>query len=219
TATSQILITPDGERSMQTYLGACVELDSGDINQEAIQSAKICYLEGYLWDPPKGREALYKAAQTAKSAGRQVALTLSDAWLVDRHRQDFREFIHEAVDILFANELELLSLYETEDFNQALELIRGTVAIAAITRSEKGSILLKRAETHLIPAEKTQIVDTTGAGDLYAAGVLFGLSQGMDLKICGRLGSIAAAEVISHIGPRPQVNLKELAKSKQALAA
>ncbi|WP_373085838.1 adenosine kinase [Sneathiella sp.] len=211
TARSLILVTPDAHRTMNTYLGACIELGPDDIDPAMISASKVTYMEGYLWDPESGKKAFRKAAEIAHAAGREVSLTLSDSFCVDRYRDEFREFIDGGVDILFANEDELKSLYETDDFDAALDAVRGHVDIACLTRSEKGSIIVKGTESHRIEAERgIEVVDTTGAGDLFAAGFLFGYTNGRSLAESGRIGSIAAAEVISHYGARPSVNLKEL---------
>jgi sugar/nucleoside kinase (ribokinase family) len=212
TARSLILVTPDAQRTMNTYLGACVELGPEDVPEDLIASAQVTYLEGYLFDPPRAKAAFRKAADAAHAAGRKVSLTLSDAFCVERYRAEFRALIEGHVDILFANEAEICSLYETRDFDAALRAVRGHCEIAALTRSEKGSVVVTANETHEIAAARIdKLVDTTGAGDLYASGFLFGLTHGRDLPTCGRLGSLAAGEVISHYGARPEVSLKELA--------
>jgi sugar/nucleoside kinase (ribokinase family) len=214
TARCLINVTPDGERTMCTYLGASTHFTDFDVDKEFIEGAKVVYLEGYLFDPPEARQAFAKAAGLARASGRQIALTLSDSFVVDRHREALRGFIETQVDILFANEAEITALFET-DFDAAIEAVRGLVKIAAVTRSEQGSVIVSGDETHRVPAVPVEkVVDTTGAGDQYAAGFLFGLSQGRPLDVCGRLGSLAAAEVISHYGPRPQVSLKELAAAQ-----
>jgi sugar/nucleoside kinase (ribokinase family) len=214
TARSFILITPDGERTMNTYLGACTTLSPKDIDKIMVEEAAVTYLEGYLWDPPAAKDAFVKAAQLARKAGRKVALTLSDSFCVDRHRSSFRELIARDIDILFANERELASLYETRFFDEALQHVRKEVELAVLTRSEAGSIVAFKDEFHIIEAKKiTKLVDATGAGDLYASGFLFGLTRGRPLAECARLGSLAAAEVISHLGARPQTSLKALAEA------
>jgi sugar/nucleoside kinase (ribokinase family) len=211
TARCLIMVTPDGQRTMATYLGACVELGPEDIDPALIEAAQVTYLEGYLFDPPRAQEAFRAAAAVAHRAGRQVALSLSDPFCVGRHRAAFRELVMGEVDILFANEDEICSLYETEDFAAAAAAVRGHVAVAALTRSEKGSLVLCGDETHRIEAAPVaRVVDTTGAGDLYAAGFLHGLSRGLPLPICGRIGSLCAAEIISHIGARPETALDRL---------
>ena len=211
TARSLILVTPDAQRTMNTYLGACVDLGPGDVDGRLIASAAITYLEGYLWDPPEAKKAFREAMDIAHAAERRVALTLSDAFCVDRYRDEFLELAEHHVDILFANEDELISLYQTEDFDQALQGVRGHCQIAALTRSKKGSVVISGDEVHIIDAVPVDhVVDTTGAGDLYAAGFLYGLTRGRDLHDCGRLGGIAAAEVISHFGARPETPLDQL---------
>jgi len=209
-----ILVTPDAQRTMGTFLGASVQLGPDDIDRGLIASARIIYLEGYLFDPPAAQEAFRAAAGLAHAAGRKVALTLSDPFCVDRHREAFLDLVEHHVDILFANEAEICALYQVSDFDAALPRVVGHCEIAALTRSAKGSVLVGGGTTHVIEAHPVQsLVDTTGAGDLYAAGVLHGLSRGLDLAACGRLGSLAAAEVISHVGARPMVPLSSLAGS------
>lgn len=210
TARCLILVTPDGQRTMNTFLGACVSLDEADVDEAVVAQAQVTYLEGYLFDPPAAQAAFRKAAAAAHAAGRQVALSLSDAFCVDRHRAAFRELVAGHVDILFANETEITSLYEENTFEGAAEAARRDVALAALTRSEAGSVLLRGGETVEIAAEPTRVVDTTGAGDAYAAGFLAGLTSGRSLPTCGRMGSIAAAEVISHYGARPESDLRRL---------
>jgi sugar/nucleoside kinase (ribokinase family) len=214
TGRSLILVTPDAQRTMNTYLGASVNLGPEDIEEGMIGRGQILFLEGYLFDPPAAREAFRVAARMAHAAGRKVSLTICDPFCVDRHREEFRDLVEHHVDILFANEAEICSLYEVDDFDTALQHVRGECEIAALTRGKRGSLLLAGDEFHVVDAHPVEtLVDTTGAGDLYAAGVLFGLSQGYDLARCGRLGSLAAAEVISHVGARPAVPLSELAGS------
>jgi sugar/nucleoside kinase (ribokinase family) len=214
TGRSLILVTPDAQRTMNTFLGASVHLGPADIDEELIGRGRILFLEGYLFDPPAAREAFRVAARMAHAAGRKVSLTICDPFCVDRHRDEFRDLVEHHVDILFANEAEICSLYEVDDFDTALQQVRGECEIAALTRGKRGSLLLAGDEFHVVDAHPVEtLVDTTGAGDLYAAGVLFGLSQGYDLAHCGRLGSLAAAEVISHVGARPAVPLSELAGS------
>ncbi len=211
TARCLILITPDAERTMNTYLGACADLGPDDIDEAQIRRAKVTYLEGYLWDRDEAKLAFLRAARMAHAAGRMTSLTLSDSFCVDRHRDSFRELIRGHIDILFANEAEILSLYELDNFDAALQQARQDCAIAALTRSEKGSVIIAGDEVHVVDAEPvSNVVDTTGAGDQYAAGFLYGHTRGDDLATCGRIGAIAAAEVISHVGPRPQVNLSDL---------
>lgn len=210
TARCLILVTPDRERTMHTYLGACVSFGEADVRTDLVSDSRVLYLEGYLFDPPAAQAAFRLAAQTAHRAGRQVALSLSDPFCVDRHRAAFRELVRGHVDILFANQTELCSLYEEGDFDRAAEMARGEVALAALTRSEAGSRVVRGSETVEVRAEPTQVVDTTGAGDAYAAGFLAGLTAGRALATCGRMGSIAAAEIISHYGARPQADLRAL---------
>jgi sugar/nucleoside kinase (ribokinase family) len=207
-----ISVTPDGQRTMSTCLGAAAQLSPDDIDPMVIEAARIVYLEGYLFDPEPARRAFAKAAALARGSERLIALTLSDSFVVDRHRPALLGFIDAEVDILFANEAEIASLFETTDFDAAVRAVRGRARIAAITRSEQGSVVVAGDLIHQIEAGRVEkVVDTTGAGDQYAAGFLFGLAQGRSLDYCGRLGSLAAAEVISHYGPRPQVPLKDLA--------
>jgi sugar/nucleoside kinase (ribokinase family) len=212
TARCLILVTPDAQRTMNTFLGASVLLGPAEIDEELIASASITYLEGYLFDPPHAKEAFRKAAAAAHRAGRKVALSLSDAFCVDRHRVEFRELVERHVDILFANEAEICSLFEAASFDEAAAGVHGLVEVAALTRSEKGSVIVTPRERHAVPAARVErVVDTTGAGDLYAAGFLYGLTHGKDLLSCGRLGSLCAAEVIAHVGARPEAPLKDLA--------
>ncbi len=220
TARCYIIVTPDGERTMNTYLGAAQNLRPDDIDAETIASATIVYLEGYLWDPPQAKQAFVKAATIAHDSGRQVALTLSDAFCVDRYRGEFLDLIRNGtVDILFANERELLSLYETADFDAAVTALRGDAALAVVTRSEKGCVIVTRERTEAVPAASVdRVVDVTGAGDLFAAGFLVGHSRGKDRVIAARLGALAAAEVIQHVGARPQISLKALAEQNQLLS-
>jgi sugar/nucleoside kinase (ribokinase family) len=211
TARCLILVTPDGQRTMNTYLGACVELGPPDIDPDVVAAAQITYLEGYLFDPPKAQEAFRKAAAIAHAAGRRVALSLSDPFCVGRHRADFRDLVDGHVDILFANEAEICSLYETDDFAAAAAAVRGHVAIAALTRSAAGSLILASDATHKVAAAPVaRVVDTTGAGDLYASGFLYGLTRAVPVPICAEIGSLCAAEIISHMGARPELNLAQL---------
>jgi adenosine kinase len=214
TGCSYILVTPDGERTMNTYLGAAQELMPADIDADQIAASAFVYLEGYLWDPKNAKEAFLKAASIAHKASRQVALTLSDAFCVDRYRGEFLELMRDGtVDLVFANEAELHSLYQTSDFETALKQLRSDTALGVVTRSEKGCVVVAKEGVAAVPAFPIEkIVDTTGAGDLFAAGFLFGLSRGVGHETAGRLGALAAAEVIQHIGARPQVSLKELAR-------
>jgi sugar/nucleoside kinase (ribokinase family) len=212
TARCLINVTPDGQRTMSTYLGASIHLTPDDVDASVIESAKIIYLEGYLFDPAEARRAFAKAAGIARASERLIALTLSDSFVVHRHREALLGFIDSEVDILLANEAELTALFETSSFDTAVRSLRGRAKLAAVTRGEKGSTVIAGDSIHDIAAAPVaKVVDTTGAGDQYAAGFLFGLAKGRPLDVCGRLGSLAAAEVISHYGPRPQVSLQDLA--------
>jgi sugar/nucleoside kinase (ribokinase family) len=210
TACSLIAVTPDGHRSMSTFLGACRELTPDDIKPAEIGAAAILYIEGYMWDEPLSKAAIRKAIAAAKGAGRSVALTLSDPFCVGRYRSEFLQLMRGDVDILFANEEEVKALFETDDFDTALNAAKSWRGLAALTRSEKGCVIVGRdGETHALPAERVaRVVDTTGAGDQFAAGFLFGLSRNRDLRTAGRLGAVAAAEVISHYGARPEESLQ-----------
>ncbi|MDR3493107.1 MAG: adenosine kinase [Ancalomicrobiaceae bacterium] len=214
TARSMILVSPDGERTMNTFLGACQHLTAADIDPELVGSASIIYLEGYLWDPPEAKIAFRHAAEAAHAAGRDVAMTLSDSFCVDRYREEFLELLRSGtVDIVFANESEAKALYETADFNAAIAALRQDARLAAVTLGARGSLVVTREETWQVgvtPVE--QLVDTTGAGDLYAAGFLAGLARGQALTNCAELGGVAAGEIISHYGARPQVSLAQLAR-------
>jgi fructokinase len=203
TARCLIAVTPDGQRTMNTYLGACVAFGPDEVDEALVADAAVTYLEGYLFDPPAAQAAFRRAAAAAHAAGRAVAVSLSDAFCVDRHRAAFRELVSGHTDILFANEAEICALYERDSFAAAAALARQDVALAALTRSEAGSVILRGAETVEVPAVPTRVVDTTGAGDAYAAGFLAAYTAGRSLASCARLGSIAAAEVISHLGARP----------------
>jgi sugar/nucleoside kinase (ribokinase family) len=206
-----VLITPDAQRTMHTFLGASARLGPAEVDAGLIARARILYLEGYLFDPPAAQAAFRVAAGVAHGAGRKVSLTLSDPFCVDRHRAAFLDLVEHHVDVLLANEAEICALYQT-DFDQALEAVRGHCEIAALTRSAKGSVVVAHGKVHTVDAHPVKaVVDTTGAGDLYASGFLFGLSRGLDLPACGRLGALAAAEVISHVGARPQQSLAALA--------
>jgi len=206
-----ILITPDAQRTMHTFLGASVHLGPRDVDAALIGRAKYLYLEGYLFDPPAAQEAFRVAADIAHAAGRKVSLTLSDPFCVTRHRAAFLDLVEGHVDVLFANEAEICALYQVSDFDAALQRVRGHCEVAALTRSERGSVVVSGDEVHVVDAHPVDVVvDTTGAGDLYAAGFLFGLSRGLDLATCARLGSRAAAEVISHVGARPTSPLAQL---------
>ena len=214
TGCSYILVTNDGERTMNTYLGAAQELTADDIDADKVAGARIIYLEGYLWDPKSAKEAFVKAAAIAHGAGREVALTLSDAFCVDRYRDEFLELMRKrTVDLVFANEAELHSLYQTSDFDTALKELRKDTKLGVVTRSEKGCVVVSDDGVVAVPAFAIdRLVDTTGAGDLFAAGFLVGLVRNAGYENAGRLGALAAAEVIQHIGARPLVSLKELAK-------
>ena len=214
TARCLVLVTADGQRTMGTYLGACVDLGPEDVDTAIVGAAQITYLEGYLFDPPRAKEAFRKAARAAHQAGRQVALSLSDPFCVGRHRDDFIALVSGEVDILFANEAEICSLYQTDEFDAAAAAVRGHVKIAALTRSAAGSVILTPDDTHYVaPARVEHVVDTTGAGDLYASGVLFGLTRGLSPPTCGAIGSLCAAEIISHVGARPEAALDKLVAS------
>jgi len=207
-----INVTPDGERTMSTFLGASTELTAADVDAAVIEGASIVYLEGYLFDPPEARRAFAKAAGLARASGRIIAITLSDAFVVERHRRALLEFIETEVDLVFANEVELASLFETTDFDAAVDAIRGKTRIAAVTRGASGSVVVTAEALHAVEAfPVAKVVDTTGAGDQYAAGFMLALARGRPLDACARLGNLAAAEVISHYGPRPRTSLAELA--------
>jgi len=215
TARCLIFVTPDAQRTMQTYLGACIELGPRDIDQEIVEAAKITYLEGYLWDPAAAKEAFIRAATIAHEAGNRVSLSLSDPFCVDRHRSDFLRLLEGHVDILFANEDEIKALYEVDDFDAALQYVRGHCEIAALTRGEKGSVVVSGDEVHVVDAAPVeQVVDTTGAGDAYAAGFLYGITHHLDLHDAACIGGVAAAEVISHMGARPAEPLGSLIEHK-----
>ncbi|MCD7110134.1 adenosine kinase [Rhizobium sp. DKSPLA3] len=213
TARSMIFVTEDGERSMNTYLGACVELGPEDVEPDVVAHAAVTYFEGYLWDPPRAKEAIRDAARIAHENGREVSMTLSDSFCVNRYRAEFLELMTSGtVDIVFANRAEALALYETEDFSEALTRLSRDCRLAAVTMSEEGSIIVRGEERIRIEATKVaRVVDTTGAGDLYAAGFLFGYTAGKPLDICGKLGSLAAGIVIEQVGPRPMLSLKDAA--------
>lgn len=216
TARCLVFVTPDAQRTMQTYLGACVELGPDDVAEKMVASAAVTYLEGYLWDKQAAKEAFRKAMKIARTAGRKVALTLSDPFCVERHRAEFHDLVDHHVDILFANEAEIVSLYQVKNFDDAVQHVHvrpGKVVV--VTRSEKGSVVCNNGAMIQVPAEKVEhVADTTGAGDLFAAGFLHGLTQGRDLGTCARIGAIAAAEIISHIGARPETPLDRLVKQK-----
>jgi sugar/nucleoside kinase (ribokinase family) len=214
TARSMIFVTPDGERSMNTYLGACVELGPEDVEADKAAGSKVTYFEGYLWDPPRAKEAIRLTADHAHRAGREVSMTLSDSFCVDRYRDEFLDLMRSGtVNIVFANDHEIKSLYQTASFEAALDAIRKDCKIAAVTRSEKGSVIVRGGQTVWVEAIPVkELVDTTGAGDLYAAGFLYGYTAGLDLQHCGDLGSLAAGLVIQQIGPRPRQNLRQEAQ-------
>lgn len=215
TARCFVLVTPDAQRTMLTYLGACIELTPDDVDEAVIAASDVTYLEGYLYDPPLAKRAFLKAADAAHKAARLVSLSLSDPFCVDRHRAAFRDLVANHVDILFANEAELSSLFQTEDFDEALRQVRGHCRVAAITRGARGSVVATNEDVIVVAADDIdQVVDTTGAGDLYAAGFLHGFTHGRDLATCAVLGGIAAGEVISHFGARPEQNLARLAAAK-----
>jgi len=208
------MVTPDGERTMNTYLGAAQDLHPADVDADTIAASAITYLEGYLWDPPHAKKAFRKAAKIAHDAGRKVALTLSDAFCVDRYRAEFADLIKTGtVDLVFANERELHSLYQTADFDTAVKALRGEAKLAVVTRSEKGCVVVSKDNVVSVPAAPiNKLVDATGAGDLFAAGFLFGLARSRDHSTAAQLGALAASEVIQHIGARPGVNLKDFAR-------
>ena len=209
-----VLVTPDGERTMNTYLGAAQDLHPRDIDDDMVAASAITYLEGYLWDPEHAKEAFLRAAAIAHATGRKVALSLSDAFCVDRWRDEFLQLMRSrTVDLIFANEAELRSLYQTADFDSALMALRADIDAAAVTRSEKGCLVLSPDGIEAVPAFPVErVVDTTGAGDLFAAGFLYGLARGADDRTCGRLGALAAAEIIQHLGARPEASLTQLAR-------
>jgi sugar/nucleoside kinase (ribokinase family) len=214
-AVCMINVTPDGQRTMCTFLGASTELTPDDVRRDVVEGARIVYLEGYLFDPSEARLAFAKAAGLAHAQQRLMAITLSDAFVVERHRGALMGFIDTQCDIVFANEVEVKAMFQTDDFEAAAKALGEKVAIAAITRGERGSVVISGAERHEVPAYAVdKVVDTTGAGDQYAAGFLFGLARERSLDDCARLGALAAAEVISHYGPRPLVSLKDLAAEK-----
>ena len=211
TARCLILVTPDAQRTMCTYLGASVGLDPADLDLDMVAQAKVLYLEGYLWDSDEAKAAFITAAEVARAHGGEVALSLSDAFCVERHRESFQELVDGHVDILFANEMEITALYKANSFEEAADQVRGRCKLAALTRSEQGSVVLNGAGTHSVaPFQLGPLLDTTGAGDLYAAGFLHAYTQGQDVEACGRLGSLCAGQVVTQLGPRPQGSLKQL---------
>lgn len=211
TARCLINVTPDAQRSMSTFLGASVMFDEADIDADRIRAAGITFMEGYLFDRDAAKSAFVSAAEIARAAGRRTALTLSDTFCVDRHRAAFRQLVRNHIDILLANEAEIMALYETDDFELALASVRAETRLAAVTRSEKGAVIVCGDETEEVAAQPVdQVVDTTGAGDLFAAGFLLGAARGQGLYESGRMGVIAAAEVISHYGARPETRLADL---------
>ena len=213
TARSFILVSPDGERTMNTYLGACVNLDEKDVDAEIVKAAQVTYMEGYLYDKPAAMKAFREAARISQGAGRLTSITLSDSFCVERHRDDFLDLIRSSINIVFANESEIKSLYKTQNFSGAIDAARKDCAIVVVTRSEKGCVIVKGGETIEVPAHPVKhVLDVTGAGDLFAAGFLFGYTHEKPLAHCARLGGLAAAEVISHVGARPEVNLLGYAK-------
>jgi sugar/nucleoside kinase (ribokinase family) len=214
TARSMIFVTPDGERSMNTYLGACVELGPEDMEADVVAGSKVTYFEGYLWDPPRAKDAIRLCADIGHKHGREMSMTLSDPFCVDRYRNEFLELMRSGtIDIIFANADEAKSLYQTDNFEHAVSQLRKDCKLAAITRSEHGSVIVRGDERYDIDAiDIDEVVDTTGAGDLYAAGFLHGYAHGKPLDVCGRLGSLAAGLVIQQIGPRPQLSLKDAAR-------
>ena len=214
TARSFILVTPDGERTMNTYLGACVNLSPADVDAKIVAAAKVTYMEGYLFDKPQAKAAFREAAKIARASGRLTSITLSDSFCVERHRDDWLDLIKSSIDIVFANESEITSLYQTQNFDGAATAIARDCPLAVLTRGEHGSVVVQGNERIVVPAFPiARMVDATGAGDLFAAGFLFGHTKAKPLRQCAALGSLAAAEVISHIGPRPEVNLKQLAQN------
>jgi sugar/nucleoside kinase (ribokinase family) len=218
TARSFILVTPDGERTMNTYLGACVNLDERDVDADIVKASAVTYMEGYLYDKPAAMVAFRAAAKISQAAGRLTSITLSDSFCVERHREAFLDLIRGSIDIVFANETEIKALYKTQNFAGAIDAARKDCPLVVVTRSEKGSVIVRGQDTIEVPAHPVKtVVDVTGAGDLFAAGFLFGHTTGKPLAHCARLGSLAAAEVISHVGARPEVNLEAFAKEQGLL--
>lgn len=218
TATSMILVTPDAQRTMNTYLGACVELTPDDVDEDVVAGSAVVYVEGYLWDTETMKASVLKAYDIAARADTKISLSLSDSFCVDRFRDEFLDLVENKVDILFANEAEIMSLYQVDTFEEALERVKANGKLAALTRSEKGSVIVSGGEVVAeVAAQPTTVEDTTGAGDLYAAGFLHGYVAGKSMEECANLGGLAAAEVISHLGARPEVSLKDLAAEKLGL--
>ncbi len=216
TARCMINVTPDGQRSMCTYLGCSPFMDENDLEEEKIGASKIIFLEGYLFDRDEAKIAFVRASEIAKKYNRKVALTLSDIFCVSRHKTSFLQLVKNHIDILFANEAEILELYDETDFDAAFKKAAQDCEFVAVTRSEKGSVLTNGKEIISVPADPIEkVIDTTGAGDLYAAGVLYGIATGRELETCGKLGSMCAAEIISHYGPRPEANLAQMAKNRE----
>jgi len=214
TARSMILITPDGERTMNTYLGACTEFSPSDVDEDVVAAAAVTYMEGYLWDPEEAKKAFLKAAEVAHLNGRKVAITLSDSFCVDRYRSEFQSMLADGVvDLMFANEHELRALYQTADLDTAIAAARETGALTALTLGKEGAMVVNREETHKVPAQVVDnVVDLTGAGDLFASGFLFGMARDYSLAESAELGCLCAASVISHVGARPERPLKNLAQ-------
>jgi len=218
TARCLILITPDAQRTMCTFLGACVWIAPSDLNEEMIKNAAVTYLEGYLFDRDRAKQTFRKASELSRGAGKKVSLTLSDPFCVQRHRFEFLDLVTKGVDILFANEQEILTLFDTSKIEEAMVRARESCPLTIITRSAQGSVIVTDKEVIEVAAEPVpQVVDTTGAGDMYAAGFLYGFTRGKPLAECGRIGSIAAAEIISHVGARPQTDMKQLLRDKKAI--
>ncbi len=212
TACCIIAVTPDGQRSMNTFLGATRGITPDDIDEQAVAASKVLYIEGYLWDEPGAKAAIEKAMAAIKQAGGKVAFTLSDPFCVERWRSEFRDLLDNKIDILFANEAEAMALFEVDSFDEVLQALKPWKGVAAVTRSEKGCVVIDVDEVHVLDAYPVaKVVDTTGAGDQFAAGFLYGWTRDMALPICGKLGALAAAEIISHYGARPETSLKTLA--------
>jgi len=217
TARCLILVTPDAQRTMNTFLGACVQLGPEDVDEALVRKSTVTYLEGYLWDQPRAKEAMTKAANVAHAAGQQVSLSLSDAFCVDGHRDEFQKLVDHHVDVLFANESEICSLYETSDFEEAARAVKGKCATVVLTRGPKGAVVLDHTGRHEVSAEPVErIIDTTGAGDLFAAGFLYGYTRERSAADCARMGALCAAEIISHFGARPEADLRVLLQRRLA---